>query len=247
VLQLRDKDSLEETPSPLHAVKLSNLVCPPLFSRDLFLLVLLVLIDFELPISKGLTGYKYRPDLPRGPEGVARQATQREAMLVKKKKKVEKAQRRFNKEKEINRWVQGGESQSDVEVELESEEPTEMGDDTSALEDEGVRGAVVTSVEHCEPMTTSIGGGRDVETRGDVPESRKRPVSEDTALEQERKWARSSRPSEASSASCPTAPSVVEHADRSRGCYRSPASSGSARVCDPQRGDAPPVAPVVSP
>ena len=29
VLQLRDKDSLEGTPEPLHAVKLSNLVCPP--------------------------------------------------------------------------------------------------------------------------------------------------------------------------------------------------------------------------
>ena len=28
VLQLRDKDSLEGTPIPLHAAKLSNLVCP---------------------------------------------------------------------------------------------------------------------------------------------------------------------------------------------------------------------------
>jgi len=41
VLQLRDKDSLEGTPGPLHAVKLSNLVCPLLFSCDLFLLALL--------------------------------------------------------------------------------------------------------------------------------------------------------------------------------------------------------------
>ena len=30
VLQLRDKDSLEGKPSPLHATKLSNLVCSPL-------------------------------------------------------------------------------------------------------------------------------------------------------------------------------------------------------------------------
>ena len=30
VLQLRDKDSLEGTPRPLHVVKLSNLVCSPL-------------------------------------------------------------------------------------------------------------------------------------------------------------------------------------------------------------------------
>ena len=31
VLQLRDKDSLEAMPGPLHTVKLSNLVCSPLF------------------------------------------------------------------------------------------------------------------------------------------------------------------------------------------------------------------------
>jgi len=29
VLQLRDKDSLEGTPGPLHTMKLSNFVCPP--------------------------------------------------------------------------------------------------------------------------------------------------------------------------------------------------------------------------
>ena len=70
-----------------------------------------------------------------------------------------------------------------MEADLESEEPTEMGDDTCASEDEEVRGAVVTSVEHREPTTTSIGGGHDVEMRGDVPESRKHAASEDTALE----------------------------------------------------------------
>ena len=31
VLQLRDKESLEGKPRPLHATKLSNLVCSPLF------------------------------------------------------------------------------------------------------------------------------------------------------------------------------------------------------------------------
>ena len=94
------------------------------------------MIDFELSISKGLSGYKSRPHLPRGSEGAAQQATQREVALAKKKKKAEKARRRFDKEKEINRWVRGGgERQSDVEVELEVEEPMEMGDDTSASED----------------------------------------------------------------------------------------------------------------
>ena len=70
-----------------------------------------------------------------------------------------------------------------MEAELKSEEPTEMGDDTSALEDEEVRGIVVTSVEHHEPTTTFVGGGRDTEMLGDVPESRKRAMSEDTAIE----------------------------------------------------------------
>jgi len=71
-------------------------------------------------------------------------------VLAKKKKKPEKAWRRFKKE-EISRQVQAGESQSDVEAELESEEPTEMGGDVSASEDKGDRGAVVTSAEHREP------------------------------------------------------------------------------------------------
>ena len=66
------------------------------------------MIDFELPASKGLAGYKSRPHLPRGAEGAARQAAKREEALAKKKKKAKKAWRRFNKEKEINRWVWGG-------------------------------------------------------------------------------------------------------------------------------------------
>ena len=37
VLQLRDKDSLEGTPGPLHATKLSNLVCPLFFVTFSFL------------------------------------------------------------------------------------------------------------------------------------------------------------------------------------------------------------------
>lgn len=70
VLQLRDRDSLEGKLGPLHAAKLSNL---------------------------GLSGYKSRPHLPRGTEGIARQAAQREAALAKKKKKAKKARRRFDK------------------------------------------------------------------------------------------------------------------------------------------------------
>ena len=53
----------------------------------------------------------------------------------------------------------GGESRSDMEVELVSEEPTEMGGDASTFEDEGDRSVVVTSVERHEPTATSTGGG----------------------------------------------------------------------------------------
>ena len=107
---------------------------------------------------------------------------------------------------------QGGKSRSDVEAELESEEPMEMGGDASASKDDGDRGAIVTSGEHREPAATSVSCGHDMETCGDVPESRKCAASEDTAVEQEAKRARSPCPLEALLALHPHAPSVVEHA-----------------------------------
>ena len=51
-----------------------------------------------------------------------------------------------------------------MEGELELEEPTEMGGDMSDSEDEGDRGAVVTSVECHEPATVSVSGGHNTET-----------------------------------------------------------------------------------
>ena len=107
-----------------------------------------------------------------------------------------------------------------------------MGDNASALEDKGDRDATMTLVEHREPVATSIGGWHGTEMRGDIPESRKRTVSEDTALEREAKRARSPRPSKASLASRPPAPSVAEHASWSGGRDRSPMSLGSTRVRD---------------
>ena len=124
-------------------------------------------------------------------------------MLAKKKKKADKVQRRFDKEKEINRQVWGGESQNDMEVELELEEPMKMGDDVSASEDEGGRGAAMTLVERCKPTATPVGGERGMETCGDVPESRKHVASGDTAVKREAKRARSPCPSEAPSTSQP--------------------------------------------
>lgn len=47
--------------------------------------------------------------------------------------------------------------------------------------------------------------------------------------------------------STPPAPSVAEHTVQLEERVRSPTSLGSVCVHDPQRGDVPPVAPVVSP
>ena len=60
---------------------------------------------------------------------------------------------------EIARRVRARENMSDIESELESKNPTEMGDDVISSEDEGGREVIMTSVEHYEPVATSVGGG----------------------------------------------------------------------------------------
>ena len=71
-----------------------------------------------------------------------------------------------------------------------------MGYDMISSEDEGGRG-VVTSVVHRKPMAMSVGGGHEVERRGDIPMPRKCATSSDTIGEREAKRTRSPRPSEA--------------------------------------------------
>ena len=78
-------------------------------------------------------------------------------------------------------WV--NENQSDVEAELELEEPTEMGGDASTSEDDRDRGVIMALVECCSPTAVSIGGGRDMERHSDVPTSRKRATSLDATIE----------------------------------------------------------------
>ena len=102
-------------------------------------------------------------------EGAARQAALKEAMVAKKKKRAEKAWRRHEKENEIAWQVWADENRSDVEAELELEEPTETGGDASTSEDDGDRGVIVTSVERRAPTAASIGGGWDTERHDDVP------------------------------------------------------------------------------
>ena len=62
---------------------------------------------------------------------MAQQATLKEVVDAKKKKRAKKARRRHEKENEITRWVQASKNRSYVEAELESKEPTEMGGDVS--------------------------------------------------------------------------------------------------------------------
>ena len=125
-------------------------------------------------------------------------------MADAKKKKAKEARRKHEKEMEIARRVRAGENRSDVELELESEDSTEVGDDMIFSEEEESREVVLTSAEHCDPTAVSAGGEPEAERRGDVPGPRKRAASADAVGEREAKRTRSPRPSKASPASSPS-------------------------------------------
>ena len=158
-----------------------------------------------------------------------------EAAVEKKKKRAEKARKKHEKEMEIAQRVRAKENRSDIESELESEDPTEMGDDMISSEDERGEEVVVTSVEHREPTATSASGVWDAERHDDVPMLRKRATSSDTIGEWEAKWTRSSCPSEVSSALSPPAPGQVRRSEEQAHTY---AFSRPTSACDPQQGDA---------
>ena len=163
-------------------------------------------------------------------------------MVERKKKQAKKARQKHEKEMEIAQRVRAGENKSDVE----SEDPTEVGDDVISIEEEGGR-EVMTSTVRREPTAASASGGREAERRGDVPTPRKRATSSDDVGEREVKRTWSPRPSEASSALSPPALGVARQARRSAERARTSASSGLAPVCDPQQGDAPLATPVGAP
>ena len=60
---------------------------------------------------------------------------------------------------EIGRCVWAGENRSDIEVELESEDPMEMGDDVISSKDEGDREVIATLMECHKPAAMSASGG----------------------------------------------------------------------------------------
>ena len=146
---------------------------------------------------------------------MARQATLKEAVDGRKKKRAEKAWRRHQKEQDIARCVWAGENRSNIDIELESEDPMEIGDDVISSKEEGGREVVATSVERREPTAASAGGGREAERRSDVPAPRKRATSLDVIDEQEAKRTRSPRPSEASPALSPPILGAVRQARHS--------------------------------
>lgn len=106
--------------------------------------------------------------------------------------------------------MKAGENRSDVESELESEDPTEVGDDMTFFEEEESQEVVGTSAECHDPMAMSSGGEWEVDMSNDVPVPRKRATSMDTISEWEAKWTRSPRPSVASLVSSPPIMDMAE-------------------------------------
>ena len=67
--------------------------------------IYIYIFDWESHVPQGLGNYKSRSHLPKGLEGVAKQAAQKEAADSRKKKKAEVAHRKHKKEKEVARRV----------------------------------------------------------------------------------------------------------------------------------------------
>ena len=84
---------------------------------------------------------------------MARQPAQKEAAGARKKK-AEVAHRKYKKENEVARHMKARERKSDVESELELEDPTNV-DDMVFSEEEESQEVVVTSAEHHDPTATS--------------------------------------------------------------------------------------------
>ena len=107
------------------------------------------------------------------------------------------------------------ENRSDVESELESEDPTEVGDDRIFSKEEESQEVIMTSVERHDPIAVSAGGEQEVERHGYVPTPRKRAMSADAIDEWEAKQTWSPRPSMASPVSSLLAAGVAEQARQS--------------------------------
>ena len=146
---------------------------------------------------------------------MAKQAAQKEATDARKKKKAEVAHRKYKKEKEVARCVKAGEGKSDIESELESEDPIDV--DDMVFSKEAERHAV-------------------------VPVPRKRAASVDAVGEWEAKRMRSPCPSVALPVPSPPTVDVAEQGERSEEWASTRASPGSVPVRHSQSEEAKPAA-----
>ena len=89
-------------------------------------------------------------------------------MADAKKKKAKVAQRKYKKEKEIARCMKAGENRSNIESELESEDPTKV-DDMIFSEEKESQEVVVSSVERRNPAAMSTGDEQEAKRCGEVP------------------------------------------------------------------------------
>ena len=130
------------------------------------------------------------------------------------------AHQKYKKEKEVARRVKARERKSDVESELESEDPTDV--DDMVFSEEESREVIVTSVEHRDPMATSAGDEQEAAWCAVVPAPRKHATSMDAVGEREAKRTRSPRPSVASPVSSLPAAGAAEQArwSKERACTR---------------------------
>ena len=101
-------------------------------------------------------------------------------------------------EQDISRPVRAGENKSNIEAEVELDDPTEMGDDVISSEDEEGWEVIATSVKHRELTATSAGGGREAKRHDIAPVPRKHATSSNAIGEQEAKWTLLPCPLEAS-------------------------------------------------
>ena len=136
------------------------------------------------------------------------------------------------------------ENRSDIESELESEDPTEVGDDMFFSEEVENQEVIVTSAERRNPTAVSATSGQEVERRGDVPMPRKHAASVDVIGEREAKRTLSPRPSSVTLVSSPPAEDATGQAQRSEEWTCTHVSLGPVLACNSQPKDAPPAASV---
>ena len=138
---------------------------------------------------------------------------------------AEVAHQEYKKEKEVARCVKAGERKSDVESELESEDPTDVDDMVFSKEEESQE-VIVTSAESRNPTATSASDEREATRRAVASAPKKRVASADDVDKRTTKRTWSPRPFEAASVSLPPVANTAEQTGQSEERAGNCASSG---------------------